>query len=216
MKSKVHGGFAAMGWVAMTTALAVVGSMMLAPSALAQLSDSFSAVASAGDATAAAIADPPADASIDSVAPLAAAESGSSDAAERHSEWERTGDDEQAPTDSQGKVLEVPPAAKSAPQPSGNGDAPAPDQIGSINDYQDEEDGTIGGVYIAPAPLGSRNPYGIGTTPSNPGINPPFLPGYVPMPSSGANVALPGAHWMNATIGPTSPMMPRRMPTPGR
>lgn len=211
MKSKVHGGLAAMGWLAITMAFAVSGSLMMAPAALAQPSDGFSAVASAGDATAAAIADPPADAPIDSVAPLAAADDGSSDAAERHSGWERTGAAEQAPTDSQGKVLEVPSAAKATPEPA-NDDGSSSDQIGSINDYQDEADGTIGGIYIAPMPLGARNPYGIGTTPSNPGINPPFLPGYVPMPST----APPGANWMNATIGPTSPMRPRRMPIPGR
>jgi hypothetical protein len=216
MKSKVHGALAAMGCLTMTTVFAVVGSLMPVPAAFAQSSDDVSAVTSAGDATAAAIADPPADDPIDSVAPLAAADNSSSDdAAERHSGWERTGDAEQAPTDSQGKVLEVPPAAKAAAQSPGNGAAPSSDQVGSIDDYQYEDDGTIGGVYIAPVPLGARNPYGIGTTPSNPGINPPFLPRYVPMPAPGANVAPPGANLMNAAIGPTSPMMPSRMPIPG-
>jgi hypothetical protein len=98
---------------------------------------------------------------------------------EGHSAWDRGGDlDAYSDDDDQAdKVLEVPQALPSAdPQPSDDSDqtaqddgsqspddqAPTPDQVESIQDYEDDEDGALMGAYGVPvliAPVGI-NPFG--------------------------------------------------------
>jgi hypothetical protein len=91
---------------------------------------------------------------------------------EAHSRWDRVGDVDTDDDDQADKVLEVPQALPSAdPQPSDDSDQtaqqdgsqspddqnPTPDQVGSIEDYQDEEEGALMDVYGVPvliAPLG--------------------------------------------------------------
>ena len=87
-------------------------------------------------------------------------------------EWDRVGDSESNNNsdsgDSGDKVLEVPRALPPDASPaSGNGqsaqggDSSPPDEVGSVDDYQDEQDDGVIGVYIAP-PNGP------------PVLNPPF------------------------------------------
>jgi hypothetical protein len=93
---------------------------------------------------------------------------------EEHSAWDRVGDlgDDSDDDDQADNVLEVPQALPSAdPQPSDDSDqtaqddgsqspddqAPTPDQVGSIEDYDDDEDGALMGAYgvqVLIAPLG--------------------------------------------------------------
>jgi hypothetical protein len=143
---------------------------------------------------------------------------------EAHSEWDRVGDvDADIDDDDQAdKVLEVPQALPSAdPQLSDDSDQtaqedsnqspddqdPTPDQVGSIEDYEDEEEGATMGVYGVPvliAPVGI-NPFGVSAFHAPPhrrdGFGQRFQPGFVPIvprPFVGTNSA----------ILPTSPMFP--------
>ncbi len=152
-------------------------------------------------------------------------------------------DSDSASDDAAGKVLEVPQVVQSEPpQPSADGQAqtaseageaqdagdaqnaggdqnagdagdPPPDEVGSISDYQDEqEDSAVMGVYVVPVPLGpvGISPYAANSYPSVQGsINPGFLPGFVPgAPFGTVNVRSLGSG-MNSAIMRTSPMFPR-------
>jgi hypothetical protein len=144
--------------------------------------------------------------------PVTAADNGSTSAAE-HSGWDRVGDvyTDTDDEDQADKVLEVPQAN---PQPSDDADQTAqeggnqsPDQVGSIDDYQDEEDGALMGVYGVPVLLGpaGRDPFGerFSRTPQPSGsFRPGFQPGFVPI------VPRPFGGGMNSSILPTSPMFP--------
>ena len=97
------------------------------------------------------------------VEPAEAADNDSDASAAAHSGWDRVGD-VYTDTDSEDradKVLEVPQVLSPAdPQPSNDAEQTAqeeesqtPDQVGSIEDYQDEEDGAIMGIYGVPVLL---------------------------------------------------------------
>jgi hypothetical protein len=143
---------------------------------------------------------------------------------EAHSGSDQVGDvDTDTENDDQAdKVLEVPQALPSAdPQLSDDSDQtaqedsnqspddqdPTPDQVGSIEDYEDEEEGATMGVYGVPvliAPVGI-NPFGVSAFHAPPhrrdGFGQRFQPGFVPIvprPFVGTNSA----------ILPTSPMFP--------
>lgn len=154
----------------------------------------------------------------DAVKPVAASGSGSAGNAS-HSVWDRVGNvDTDTDSEDQGdQVLEVPQVLPPAnPQPSDDADQtareggsqssdqdPTPDQVGSIADYQDEEDGALMGIYGVPVLLGPVriNPFGVGVFQAP--LNPGFAPGFVPM------VPRTFAGGMNSAILPTSPMFPR-------
>jgi hypothetical protein len=143
-----------------------------------------------------------------------AANNSPDDSAAAHSEWDRFGD-VYTGTDSDGQsdqVLEVPQAS---PQPSDDADQTAQeggnqssDQVGSIDDYQDEEDGALMGVYGVPVVLGpvGINPFAVSAfhAPLNHrvGLGRGFQPGFVPI------VPRPFGGGMNSAILPTSPMFP--------
>jgi hypothetical protein len=154
---------------------------------------------------------------------VTAADNGSA-RGEAHSGWDRVGDvDADTDNDDQAdKVLEVPQALPSAdPQPSDDSDQtaqengsqppddqdPTPDQVGSIEDYEDEEDGALMGAYGVPvliAPVGI-NPFGV--SPFNAplyrrgGFGQGLQRGFVPI--------VPRPFWgTNSAILPTSPMFP--------
>jgi hypothetical protein len=210
--SMVSGNRAAVGTAAFVST-AVVIALALTPPGLAHsapLSPSPSGVEDPMPPTA---ADPPADLPIENVEPLAVAAraSGSDDDAEAHSNWVRSGDVETDDANPRDKVLEVPQAVDPAnQQPSDqaarDGDKSG-DQVGSIDDYQDEEDiGT--GVFINQVPPGVTNPYGINTDRLNPGLNPAFTPHYMRTAPLVPNVVVPRGNGMNTAIGSTNPMLP--------
>jgi hypothetical protein len=154
-----------------------------------------------------------------------------------HHGWDRVDDVE---TDSESedptaKVLEVPQVVQSyssqpsdgadqtagpdqtadADQSAQDGDFPSPDEVGSIDEYQNEEDDSaVMGVYIVPVPFG---PVGISPYAANTyhAIRVPgymnqrgFLPGFVPgAPFGTVNVRGFGSG-MNSAILRTSPMFP--------
>ena len=154
------------------------------------------------------------------VKPVTAPEKDSDVSAAAHSGWDRVGD-VYTDTDSDSradKVLEVPQVLPPAdPQPpddaeqtAQDGESQMPDQVGSIDDYQDEEDSAVMGVYGVPVLLGPAgiNSFGVSAfrsiqAPLNPSFGPRFVPGFVPL------VPRPVAGGMNSAILPTSPMFPR-------
>jgi len=163
--------------------------------------------------------------------PVAPAARGSA-ATATHSGWNRVSDvDEDTPNGTQSdKVLEVPqvlPPVNSQPSvdadetaPDGGNDgnlsadqSPPPEQVGSIDDYQDEEESAIVGVFVVPVPLGAVgiSPYGMNvfqSAPLSPGFGTGFVPGFTPfVPSTTALRPFGGG--MNSAIMPTSPMFPR-------
>jgi hypothetical protein len=224
----VRGNRVPVGPAAIASIFVTAATLVLTPPTFAQSAPDSLALPAAGDAAPPAVADPPADAPIDGIAPLTVAASGSAseDPAEEHSGWVRSGDVETDNGNPRDKVLEVPqvvdPAnaqpSDAAGQATRDGDSSSDDQVGSIDDYQDQEETGVVGVYIAPIPRGGVNPYGINTGRVNPGLNPPFVPGYFPMSPSGLNIALPSGNGMNTAVGPTSPMLPARRnmaPSPG-
>jgi hypothetical protein len=155
------------------------------------------------------------------VKPVTAADIGSTSAA-AHSGWDRVGDvyTDTDNEDQADKVLEVPPVLPpDNPRPSDDADQTAqeggsqsPDQVGSIQvgsieDYQ-EEDAALMGAYGVPVLLGpvGINPFRVSAfhAPLNPGegFRPSFRPGLVPI------VPRPFGGGMNSAILPTSPMFP--------
>jgi hypothetical protein len=143
---------------------------------------------------------------------------------EEHSAWDRVGDlgDNSDDDDQADNVLEVPQALPSTdPQPSVDSDQtaqedgsqspddqdPTPDQVGSIEDYDDDEDGALMGAYGVPvliAPVGI-NPFGVSAfhAPmySQRGFAQGFQHGFVPIvPRQFGGT--------NSAILPTSPMFP--------
>jgi hypothetical protein len=163
----------------------------------------------------------PSDATSSAAMPAAANHSPDDNTA-AHSGWDRVGD-VYTSTDSDDqpdKVLEVPQALPPAnPQPSDDADqiaqedgsqapdqTPTPDEVGSIEDYEDYQDGIddalIGG-YGYPIFLGSGiSPLGVRAfrTPFNHGFRPGSQLGFVP--------TVPRIGGMNSAILPTSPMFP--------
>jgi hypothetical protein len=191
--------------------------------------DSTSADASAGDTSASVT--PPIDlaspiggsSSSSGIASVAAADGSAS--ASAHSGWDRVGDTETGDEseESGDKVLEVPQAVPSPDVSSGNGgnqsaqgnDAAPPDEVGSVDDYQDEQDMGVMGVYVVPVPTGPpvlNPPFRAGTfgTTRAP-ANPPYQQSGVPTFRLGAS-GIPFAGVMNSAIMPTSPMYPRGIP----
>jgi hypothetical protein len=153
------------------------------------------------------------------IAPVAAADADSSSA----SGWDRVGDtdsDTAGGGDSGNSVLEVPRAVPSPDASAGNdngqsaqgGDSAPPDQIGSVNEYQDETDNPMA-IYISPAtgPPLLNPPFVASTFGNQPSNNAPVLPGIGPMLPSGAGGVRPFAAGMNSAVMPTSPMYPRHM-----
>jgi len=152
--------------------------------------------------------------------PVTAADHGADNSAASHSGWDRVGDvyTDTNSEDRADKVLEVPqvlPPADSQPsddaeQTAQEGGGETPDQLGSIEDYQDEEESAVMGVYGVPvllAPVGI-NSFGVSAfrssqAPFNRNFRPRFVPGFVPI------VPRPGGGGMNSAILPTSPMSPR-------
>jgi hypothetical protein len=210
----VRGDRSAVGF-AIASILMIAAALAPTPPAFAQFTPDSAASSGAEDAAPPVAADPPADVPIDSAAAPAAgaASSASDDSVAEHSGWVRSGDvDTSNPPD---KVLEVPqvanpgdgqPTASTSGQAGPNDDSSSPDQVGSINDYQDEDDGDIGGGYIGP---GTLYPNGAGTFRANAGTpNPAFGSGYVPINPSGPNIGRPGINGMNTAVGSTSPMLP--------
>jgi len=224
--SLIRGNRAAVGFAAIAPILVIAVALALVPPALAQSTTDSLALPAAEDAAPPAIADPPADAPIDGIAPLTTAASGSAsdDSAEDRSGWVRSGDVETDTANPRDKVLEVPQVVDPAnAQSSGDpgqaardGNSSSDDQVGSIDDYQDEEDAGVAGGYVNQIPRGNMNLYGINTGRMSPGINSAFGPGYVPANPSGPNIALPSGNGMNTAVGSTSPMLPHNMPpSPG-
>jgi hypothetical protein len=152
--------------------------------------------------------------------PVTAADHGADNSAASHSGWDRVGDvyTDTNSEDRADKVLEVPqvlPPADSQPsddaeQTAQEGGGETPDQVGSIEDYQDEEESAVMGVYGVPvllAPVGI-NSFGVSAfrssqAPLNRNFRPRFVPGFVPI------VPRPVGGGMNSAILPTSPMFPR-------
>jgi hypothetical protein len=153
------------------------------------------------------------------VKPVTAPDNDSDVSAAAHSGWDRVGDvyTDTSNEDRADEVLEVPqvlPPANSRPsddveQTAQDGESQMPDQVGSIDDYQDEEDSAVIGVYGVPvllAPAGI-NSFGVSAfrsiqAPLNPNFRPRFVPGFVPM------VPRSVGGGMNSAILPTSPMFP--------
>jgi len=157
------------------------------------------------------------------IAPVAAADRSAS--ASSHSGCDRVGDTEteDESKESGDKVLEVPQAIPSPDVSSGDGgnqsvqgnDAAPPDEVGSVDDYQDEQDMGVMGVYVVPVPTGPpvlNPPFRAGTfgTTQAP-ANPPYRQSGVPTFRLGAS-RIPFADGMNSAIMPTSPMYPRGIP----
>jgi hypothetical protein len=217
---------AAIGSVAIAPVLMTVVALALTSPAFAQFTPNSPTLSDAGDAAPSAATDSPADVLIEGIELIAAADAGSAsgDVAADHSDWVRSDDKDSDNGSRPDKVLEVPQvvdpvnaqASAGGSQGAPGGDASSQDQVGSIDDYQDEGDGDIGSIYIFP---GALNPYAVGTFRAHPGpLNPAFKPGYVPINPSGSNLGRPGANGMNTAIGSTSPMLPapRNMaPMPG-
>lgn len=229
--ASVH--FAAIAPVIMTAA-----AFTLVPPAFAQCSLDSSAVPDEGYA----VPPPAADSSSAPSAPpygvyaVAATGDGSgsasADGAAEHSDWNRLDDGDAGADDgdSPSKVLELPQVVDPANAEASNGAASggeqaasdggaasSQDQLGSVDDYQDQVDTTVTGVYIAPLPTRPMaiNPYGVGVYPMN---RMPVNPGYMPMYPPGTIILRPGARGMNAAIVPTSPMLTpphRSMALPG-
>lgn len=214
----VPGNRAAVGIAAVASILVTTFTLVLTPPTFAQSDPDSTVPPGAGDAVPAAVADPPADAPIDGVAPLTVVAGGSAsdDSSAEHSGWVRSGDVATDNGNPQDQVLEVPQVVDPADtQPSDGADQAArdgasssDDQVGSINDYQDEEDIGVAGVYINQIPQGGPNPYGISSYRINPRLNPGFAPGYVPANPPRSNIALLGRNGMNTAVGSTSPMLP--------
>ena len=211
----VRGDRSAVGCAAIAAIIMMAVTFALAPPARAQ-AHRDSPIPDAGCAEPPPAADPPADAPIEGIEPIAAADagSGSDDAAEEHSGWVRSGDDDDSDNqNSPSKVLEVPQVvdpANAQPDPgqaAGDDDSSSQDQVGSIGEYQSEDDTDVAVGAIGPLPPGVLNPYGPGTIPANSApLNHASGPAYVP--AFRANIGRPGAGGLNAAIGPTSPMFP--------
>jgi len=198
--------------------------LALAPPAFAQCSLDSSAAPDEGYA----LPPPAADSSSSppyGVYRVAATDDGSGSASDNsaaaHSGWDRLDDGDAGADEGNppSKVLELPQvldpanAEASTGADSGgeqaardDGASSSQDQVGSVDDYQDQVDSTIAGVYIAPVPTRPMvmNPYGVGVYPMN---RTPVNPGYMPMYPPGPIIIRPGASGMNAAIGPTSPML---------
>jgi hypothetical protein len=155
------------------------------------------------------------------IAPVAAADGGPSPSS--HSGWDRVGDSESYDDsgDSGSQVLELPRAVPPDASPaSGNGeaaqdgDSSSADEVGSVDDYQDAQDDSVIGVYIAPPnePPVLNPPFGVGTFGNQAPANAPVQPNNGPMIPSGVGGIRPFAGGMNSAIMPTSPMYPRGMP----
>jgi hypothetical protein len=214
----VRGNRATGWWFAIASILVTAAALLLAAPVHAQSAAAEpAALTGAGAAPPPAIADPPADVPIDTVAPIAAAgdTSASNDSAAKHSGWVRVGDDDDdyGYGDSGDSVLEIPRVVHSAEahsprrarQPAPSDASPSPDQIGSIGDYQDNDDYDFGGLYTLP--IGAMfGPGTFGTNLRSP--NPSFRPGFNSRPQFGPTLGRPGMNGMNTAIGSTSPMMP--------
>jgi hypothetical protein len=153
------------------------------------------------------------------VKPVTAPDNDSDVSPAAHSGWDRVGDvyTDTNSEDQADKVLEVPqvlPPANQQPddadQTAQDGEGRMPDQVGSIDDYQDEEDSAVMGAYGVPVLLGPAriNPFGVSAfrsiqAPLNRSFGPRFVSGFVP------TVPRPAAGGMNSAILPTSPMFPR-------
>lgn len=202
-----------------TVASIVTGlTLALTPPTFAQSTVPATVLPGAGDAMAP-MADPRADASLEDIAPLpltlAAGSSARDDVPADHTGWDRSGDIETENGNPPDKVLEVPqvvdPANASPPDGADpaarDGASPSDDQVGSIDDYQDEED--IGaGAYVYPLPQVGPNTLGINAYRINPGLGVRFGPTYAPATPANVNRALPSSNRMNSAIGSTSPMFP--------
>jgi len=157
------------------------------------------------------------------IAPIAVVDGDSSSAP--HSGWDRVGDSDSDTggdgdsADSGNSVLEVPRAVPSPDASAGNdvsqsaqgGDSAPPDQIGSVDEYQDEQDNPMA-IYISPAngpPLLSP-PFAASTFGNHSTANVSIQPGGGPMLPSGVGMR-PFMGGMNSAIMPTSPMFPRGM-----
>src|SRR6266851_3171634 len=141
----VRGDRAPVSFAALTPIIIAAVTLALAPPARAQSAVDSSAL-EAGYAEPPAVADPPPDAPIDGIAPVAAADS-PDDSADAHSGWVRSGDTDSE--DGASKVLEVPQVVDPAnaqpgkDQAAHDGDSSSEDQVGSVDDYQDEYDTEI-------------------------------------------------------------------------
>jgi hypothetical protein len=177
--------------------------------------DSATAASPAADGTSgdAPLIDPATPMPLARVAPIVAAE------------WDRVGDSESdnnsGSGDSGDKVLEVPRALPPDASPaSGNGqsaqgsDSSPPDEVGSVDDYQDEQDDGVIGVYIAPpnGPPVLNPPFSVGTFGNQSPARVPAQPNNGPILPPGVGGIRPFAGGMNSAIMPTSPMYPRGMP----
>jgi hypothetical protein len=179
------------------------------------------------------VADPPADVPIDSGVPLATAASASptDDSAAGPSDWARSdAADDEADSDDEipsNQVLELPqvvdpasgqPAAATAEASTGDGqsvaattqspsgdDSSSPDQVGSIDDYQNENEANYPG---GPVPPGAPNSYAVSEYRVVP-VNPVFVPHYVFVTPMGGFTRF-GMNGMNTAIGTTSPLFPMR------
>ena len=149
--------------------------------------------------------------------------------------WDRVGDTdtESQSEDPSSKVLELPQVitpseAQQSPansdensdQTADEGGSSPSDQLGSADDYQDEQHPTVMGVYIAPVPFQQQvNPYGANNYRSYRGpINPGFAPGFVPTAPFRLGQSQPltnGLNTMNSAIMRTSPMFPHGGPSMG-
>lgn len=153
---------------------------------------------------------PPIDlaASLGGIAPVAAADG------DAGSGWDRVGDSE-SHTGSDGytgnSVLEVPQATPSAgndaSQSAQGGDSAPPDQVGSVDEYQDEQD-YYWPIYVGPPLL--NPPFAASTFGNHSTANVSIQSGGRPMLPSGVGMR-PFMGGMNSAIMPTSPMFPRGM-----
>ena len=152
-------------------------------------------------------------------APANAGAYSADDSAERHSGWERAGD-EYSGGDSSDEVLEIPHIVDRGDSPSSNGS----DSAAHNGDYPDD-DVDLGGVYLIPVPWQALYP-NYGGWPYRPHrhyrapINPTRGPAYpprdrypAPLPRYGnvpghSSVGPPGPNSMNSGIGSPNPMMP--------
>ena len=174
----------------------------------------------------------PGDATPDGATPDdASAEDGSpADGSAKPSDWSRDGDvdGDSESEDPASKVLEVPQVIQSDnSQPAGDnsqasdddadqtaqgGESPPPEQVGNVDQYQNEDDSAVMGVYAVPVPFGpvGMSPYAANTFRSiQAPVNQGFLPGFAPgMPFGTVNVRRFG-RGMNSTVLSTSPMFPR-------
>jgi len=157
------------------------------------------------------------------IAPVASADRDSGAAS--HSGWDRVGDSESdagSDSDSGNPVLEVPRAVPSPDASLGNdanqsaqgGDSAPPDQVGSVDEYQNEQDYNPMAIYISPAtgPPLLNPPFAASTFGNHSTANVSTQPGVGPMLPSGIGGVRPFAGGMNSAIMPTSPMFPRGMP----